>query len=264
MKLFSEESPERFSAVDHVLFDIDDTITRDGLLEEASFATLWRLRESGIRAIPVTGRPAGWCDCIARQWPVDAVIGENGAFVMYMRDGKLHRVYNPEAPALDSVRDRLVALEEDIRKRFPDVRIAKDQSFRLFDVAFDFAEEAPVLGLDFAERICRACEDRGATAKISSIHVNAWFGKYTKRSMAAFVLQELFGVQPEDFGKRVVFFGDSPNDEPMFRFFPLSCGVANLMNFKDYIEFFPPYITRQASGKGFAEACQYLIAARKK
>ena len=264
MKLFSEEAPERFSAVDHVLFDIDDTITREGLLEEASFTTLWRLRESGIRAIPVTGRPAGWCDCIARQWPVDAVIGEDGAFVMYMRDGKLLRVYNLEAPALDSVRERLQTLRADILKRFPEARIAKDQSFRLFDVAFDFAEEEPVLGLDFAERIRSACEERGATAKISSIHVNAWFGSYTKKSMAAHVLSELFGVKPEEFSDRVVFFGDSPNDEPMFRFFPLSCGVANLMNFKDHIEFFPPYITEQPSGKGFAEACRYIIAARKR
>ena len=32
----------------------------------------------GKLVIPITGRPAGWCDHIARMWPVDAVVGENG------------------------------------------------------------------------------------------------------------------------------------------------------------------------------------------
>jgi hydroxymethylpyrimidine pyrophosphatase-like HAD family hydrolase len=59
-----------------VLFDIDDTITEKGLLPEESYSALWALRRAGIAAIPVTGRPAGWCDLIARQWPVAGVVGE--------------------------------------------------------------------------------------------------------------------------------------------------------------------------------------------
>jgi len=262
MKLITDETPQRFAEVDFVLFDIDDTITHDGLLEEASFETLWALRRAGLSAVPVTGRPAGWCDCIAQQWPVAGVIGENGAFIMYMKDGKLERLYNPDAPALETVQERLASLKADILAQFPEARIAKDQPFRLFDIAFDFAEEAPVLGLDFAEQLAEACEARGATAKISSIHVNAWFGTYTKKSMAAFVLPRLFGVASEEFATRVIFFGDSPNDEPMFKFFPLSCGVANLMNFKEHIKHFPPYITREPSGRGFKEACQFILASR--
>src|ERR1043165_3966354 len=63
-----------------VLLDIDDTLTTDGRLTAAAYAALERLSQRGLRVIPVTGRPAGWCDMIARFWPVDAVIGENGAF----------------------------------------------------------------------------------------------------------------------------------------------------------------------------------------
>lgn len=263
MKYITDETPQRFARVDFILFDIDDTITHEGLLEAESFETLWALRNAGIVAIPVTGRPAGWCDCIARQWPVAGVIGENGAFIMYMQGGKLERMYNPEAPALDTVQERLASLKADILAQFPGARIAKDQPFRLFDIAFDFAEEAPVLGLDFAERLARACEARGAAAKISSIHVNAWFGSYTKKSMASFVLPTLFGVREEEFDTRVVFFGDSPNDEPMFSFFPLSCGVANLLNFKEHIRHFPPYRTREPSGRGFKEGCRYIMNSKK-
>lgn len=264
MKLITSEVPEQFVHVDYILFDIDDTITHEGLLEQESFDTLWELRRAGLHAIPVTGRPAGWCDCIARQWPVSGVIGENGAFIMYMHNGKLERLYNPLAPALEDLQEKLAHLKTKILKKFPEARIAKDQPFRLFDIAFDFAEEEPILDLQFAENIARACEAEGATAKISSIHVNAWFGTYTKRSMAEYVLPELFKVRREDFGQRVMFLGDSPNDEPMFSFFPLSCGVANLMKFKEYIQHYPAYITEAPSGRGFREACRYVLASQNK
>ena len=72
-----------------VLLDIDDTLTTHGRLTVDAYAALERLRAAGKLVIPVTGRPAGWCDHIARMWPVDAVVGENGAFYMrYDRDAR--------------------------------------------------------------------------------------------------------------------------------------------------------------------------------
>ncbi|MEM7647419.1 MAG: HAD hydrolase family protein, partial [Pseudomonadota bacterium] len=63
-----------------VLFtDIDDTLTTDGRLSSQSYEMLWKLHDSGIDVVPVTGRPAGWCEMIARMWPVLGVVGENGA-----------------------------------------------------------------------------------------------------------------------------------------------------------------------------------------
>ena len=72
-----------------VLADIDDTITTHGQLTPEAYAALARLRAAGKLVIPITGRPAGWCDHIARMWPVDAVVGENGAF--YMRYDAVRR-----------------------------------------------------------------------------------------------------------------------------------------------------------------------------
>ena len=60
--------------------DIDDTITTHGKLPATTFDAMWELKENGIKFVPVTGRPAGWCDMIARMWPVAGVVGENGAF----------------------------------------------------------------------------------------------------------------------------------------------------------------------------------------
>lgn len=42
-----------------------------------------RLQHAGTMIIPITGRPAGWGDHIARMWPVEGLVDENGAFYFY-------------------------------------------------------------------------------------------------------------------------------------------------------------------------------------
>jgi HAD superfamily hydrolase (TIGR01484 family) len=74
-----------------LLFDIDETLTTEGRLTAEAYAAMERLKDAGKIVVPVTGRPAGWCDHIARMWPVDAVVGENGAFYFYFSHGKLHK-----------------------------------------------------------------------------------------------------------------------------------------------------------------------------
>ena len=66
--------------IKYVLTDIDDTLTLDGRLPAIAYSAMERLQQAGIKVIPITSRPAGWCDHIARMWPVDGLIGENGAF----------------------------------------------------------------------------------------------------------------------------------------------------------------------------------------
>lgn len=245
-----------------VLFDIDDTITEKGLLPEESYSALWALRRAGVAAVPVTGRPAGWCDLIARQWPVAGIVGENGAFSFYMKDERLERVFHPAAPSSDSTRARLSLLGAEAIKAVPGLRLAKDQPYRLFDLALDFAEEPPDLGLEAAVRVKDLCEAAGARAKVSSIHVNAWFGDYDKLSMSEFFLSSILGWDPILSPRSVIFLGDSPNDEPMFRRFELSCGVENVRRFADIIEWPPAYVTAKPFGAGFSEACAYILESR--
>jgi HAD superfamily hydrolase (TIGR01484 family) len=245
-----------------VLFDIDDTITEKGLLPEESYSALWALRRAGVAAVPVTGRPAGWCDLIARQWPVAGVVGENGAFVFYMEGERLERLFHPAAPDPDASRGRLERLANEAIAAVPGLRLAKDQPYRLFDVALDFAEESPVLPLEEAQRVKAFCEASGAHAKVSSIHVNAWFGDYDKLSMSELFLSNILGWDPIAYPRAAIFFGDSPNDEPMFRRFELSCGVANVRRFEAIMDCLPAYITGKPFGAGFAEACAYILGCK--
>jgi hypothetical protein len=250
------------AAIRYVLFDIDDTITEAGLLLEESFSALWALRRAGIAAVPVTGRPAGWCDLIARQWPVSGVVGENGAFAFYMKEGHLERLFHPKAPDPATIREKLRRLGETAMLGVPGLRLAKDQSYRLFDVALDFAEEEPTLSLAAALKVKDICEAQGARAKVSSIHVNAWFGDYDKLSMSELFLSSILGWDPMLTPRDVIFFGDSPNDEPMFRRFELSCGVANVRRFETIMKNPPAYITERPFGRGFSDACSYILKCR--
>jgi hydroxymethylpyrimidine pyrophosphatase-like HAD family hydrolase len=243
--------------------DIDDTITRQGKLLAASYTALWQLKKAGLTVIPVTGRPAGWCDCIARQWPVDGVVGENGAFAFWEapqadRLPVLKAMYHPNAvtnghPALRRIRERAFA-------EIPLLRDAKDQFARLFDIALDFAEEDPVLPLSAAGRVQEIAIEEGAAAKVSSIHVNIWMGNYDKLSMAGLFLRECFGWQGEL--TEVIFMGDSPNDEPMFARFPLACAVANIRRYEGLVNHLPAFVASKECGEGFAEITQVVLEKR--
>jgi HAD superfamily hydrolase (TIGR01484 family) len=248
----------------YVLLDIDDTITTGGKLSSAAYDSLWRLHDGGLKVVPVTGRPGGWCDLIAREWPVDGVIGENGALVFWEAPGKegrvLRRHFHPRAvpndhPGLLRIRDRALA-------EVPGLRVAKDQFARLFDLALDFAEEEPALPLDQARRVRDIALEEGARAKVSSIHVNVWIGDYDKLSMAEWFLGNCFGWRPGPGDREVVFAGDSPNDEPMFARFPLTCGVANIRRYEGLIRHRPLFAASKESGEGFAEIAAALLERR--
>jgi hypothetical protein len=253
----------RLAALRTVLTDIDDTLTEEGRLPALAFSAMEALAAAGLQVIPVTGRPAGWCDAIARQWPVAGVVGENGA-LWYAEDRAARRMVRwqaqGEAERLAG-RDRLMALAARAMEAVPGSRIASDQAFRLFDVAVDFAEDAGPLSLEDAARIAAVFEAGGARAKVSSIHVNAWFGDWDKRagieSLFAARLSPLDGVIDQ-----VAFLGDSPNDAPLFAAIPFSIGVANVLPHLAGIASAPAYITRAPGGRGFAEFAQALLAAR--
>ncbi len=250
-----------------IFSDIDDTLTHHGKLTEDAYTALWKLKRVGLRMIPITGRPAGWVDHLARMWPVDAVIGENGAFYYYLdptqgRDGKLIQRFVQEPSAREANRKRLWTVFENLKKEMPGLKVASDQGYREIDLAVDFCEDVTRLSEQDIDRIVQAFEKAGAQSKISSIHVNSWFGTHDKFSCCALLLKELY---QEDIAKehdRYAYFGDSPNDEPLFKEFAHTVGVANVREFLARMKSHPTYITRKDGGHGFAEAAKWILKQR--
>ncbi len=251
--------------VNCILADIDDTITTEGRLTADAYGAMERLQAAGFVVAPITGRPAGWCDLIARFWPVAGVVGENGAFYFrYDRAARVmhaHHALSQEQRA--SNRRRLDELAEVILAEVPGCALASDQPYRIADLAIDFCEDVPPLPAPSVDRILALFAAAGATAKASSIHVNGWFGAWDKLTMARNFLARELGMTSETLARSVIYVGDSPNDEPMFAAFPLSVGVANVRKHMARMRHLPTYITGGEGGAGFVELAEHLIAARR-
>jgi len=261
MKPF-RQFPENLKAgIRYILTDIDDTLTLKGRLPAVVFIALERLQGAGIRIVPVTGRPAGWCDHIARFWPIDAVVGENGAFYFrYDRRRKkmIRRYWKSEADRKKD-RKRLEKIKKEILEKIPGCRVASDQAYREADLAIDYCEDVATLRPETVAEIVSCFEESGAQAMISSIHVNGWFGDYDKLSMTRLLFREVFRRDLDKIKEQVIFTGDSPNDAPLFAFFPHGVGVANVRHFKEQLTSQPAWITRRQGGEGFAEMVEALL-----
>jgi hypothetical protein len=244
-----------------VLTDIDDTLSTDGRITAAAYGALEALRASGLRVIPITGRPAGWCDHIARMWPVDAVVGENGAF--YMRYDAAARKLAVRSVAAPADRARLLAIGERVIAAVPGCAWASDQSYRLADIAIDFCEDVSPLPAPAVDHIVALLEGEGLRVKVSSIHVNAWFGGYDKLSTTRLLLHELYQEGLEQERESYVFVGDSPNDAPMFAYFPYSVGVANVKRWLSRLSSPPAFVTTGCCGAGFVELANAIMEKRK-
>ena len=241
-----------------VLCDIDDTLTWHGSLVPAAFAALAEAKSRGLKVVPVTGRPYGWADHIARMWPVDGVVAENGGLWCYMGPHKLERGFVQAANIRAQNRARLAKLADHILQAVPGTALASDQDFRALDLAVDFCEDVPPLPREAVDRIVEEFGLAGATCKVSSIHVNGWFGSFDKLTGFRRFHEERWGTPPDL--SRWLYFGDSANDAPMFEAFPKSVGVANVADFLDRMDAWPSHITDAPGGHGFAEAMDLLFA----
>lgn len=244
--------------------DIDDTITLDGKLPFYSLQALWRLSEQGVLVVPVTGRPAGWCDYFARMWPVAGVIGENGAFYFsYDRERrKMQRRYLLDAKERQDGQQGLERIKARVLQEVPQCKISADQAYRIADLAIDFCEDVEPLTQEEIEKICRIVDEEGATYKVSSIHINCWYGEYDKVTCLKQFLQDLNGKSLTDLQEQMVFSGDSPNDEPIFKEFSHSIAVANIRKFLADLQHPPCYITEKEGADGFCEAVDIILRKR--
>ncbi len=253
---------ERRAAIRGVFCDIDDTLTTHGRIDSSVIGALERLQAAGLLAVPLTGRPAGWCDMIARQWPVDAVVGENGALAFRYEtvERRMRRIYVDDEAMRAEKRRRLQAVRDEILAAVPGVAVAADQRYREADLAIDFREDvAPVP--DAIDDVLAIFRRFGAHAKVSSIHVNGWFGDYDKLTMTQRLMAEAWGVDLAAARAQYTFVGDSPNDAPMFAFFPDAIGVANLRALQERCETLPAWITGAERGAGFVEAVDAILDA---
>ena len=258
MQTLSFASRHQFSSVQFVLTDMDETLTYRGRLAAATYSALERLQDNGIRVIPVTAAPAGWCDQMARMWPVDGVIAENGGlFLTRGQDGhSVTRTYWHAQQHVDDVQRQLQAIAATIEAAIPMAQRADDQAFRLTSLAYRRT------GTEQDQRMVSALLAAGADATINNLWVLGWLGGYDKLSMSKRVLAEAFGVDAETARDVVAYSGDSTNDAPMFAYFKHTAGVSTVVDYLPQLPVPPAWVTRGPGGVGFVEFADAILRSR--
>jgi hydroxymethylpyrimidine pyrophosphatase-like HAD family hydrolase len=219
---------------------------------------LFALQASGLRLIALTGRPAAWAEQIARMWPVEAAIAENGALSFKRIGAQVHHLdtLDPEARALH--RRRLDALVQQAKNELSALVPADDVGGRVSDFTFDIGEHQQA-----EEETIRAAQglahSAGARTTRSSVHLHFTFDRSDKATGALTYLRAS-GSDPTSALRRFAFIGDSQNDAPAFAAFHTTCGVQNLSG---HFSIPPRYITHLSASAGFCAFGQRLIELRK-
>lgn len=259
MHPLSTAAPDEFKNVRFILTDMDETLTYQGRLAAATYDALERLQDKGIKVIPVTAAPAGWCDQMARMWPIDGVIGENGGFSFQRAPGGhdvVRRFWHGEDGRL-AVAARLDAIARTLGDEMPKVALADDQPFRLTSIAFAQPDD-PVV----AQQLLQRLRELGADATLNNLWILGWLGGYNKLSMARRMLAEAYGLDIDTHPEAVLYTGDSTNDAPMFGFFKHSVGVSTVRSYLHEIPVPPRWVTQGPGGAGFVEAAHAVLSAK--
>ena len=281
--------PGAWRHVDGVFTDIDDTLTTDGAMTPDALAALAALRDSGVRVVAITGRPAGWSEPFATDWPLDAIVAENGAVALMGahppptrggaaphlsnenspqrltdKRGQLSKTYLDDAPTRRANFAHLQQVAARVLREVPGTRLAQDSPGRETDIAIDHSEFAQLSAAQI-DQVVAVMRAEGLRATVSSIHINGWVGDHDKWQGARWIARTLFGV--DDLAAQQacwVFIGDSTNDQVMFEHFTHSVGVANIARFADQLRHTPRYVTASERGAGFAEMARALLGQRQR
>jgi HAD superfamily hydrolase (TIGR01484 family) len=247
-----------FASVRFVLTDMDETLTCRGRLSARTYEALERLQRAGVKVIPVTAAPAGWCDQMARMWPVDGVISENGGLFI-QRDGERgvkRRFWHSDAKR-QAISDQLATIGRHITQLVPSAMIADDQPFRLTSLAFVQPDSEADRGV-----LVAVMRKAGLDVTVNNLWILGWIGGYDKLAMARRAMADAYNINIDANRDAVLYCGDSTNDAPMFGFFRHTVGVSSVRRYLAEIPIPPNWITKGPGGDGFVEVADAVIAGK--
>ena len=247
-----------FAKLQGLIFDLDDTFLDHGELKAATYQALSDLHERGLRLVVATGRPAGWGEVLARMWPVNAVVTENGAIAHVSREGRVHCLDELSPDERVRTRNSLEQIAANLEREFPDLSRTNDARARISDITYDVGEYQNV-PREIVTRAVERARDLGARTTVSSVHLHITLDAHDKATGCLHVLWSQFGIDTTKARMSFGFIGDSGNDAACFAAFPASIAVSNLSGRPSVT---PKFVTRGARGAGFVEAARRILAAR--
>ena len=231
--------------------DMDGTLTQQGKFTASLLQALEDLSAADIPVLIVTGRSAGWVSGLVTYLPVVGAIAENGG-LFYPADSANSVALTP-IPDVVEHRQQLEVAYQRLKSEFPHIEESTDNRFRITDWTFDNRD----LTITQLERLEALCASLGWGFTYSSVQCHI---KPVTQDKATGLMQVLQDYFPQYESGQVVTVGDSPNDASLFnpQLFPLSVGVANVLDYASELIHKPAYITTAVEGEGFCELAQFL------
>jgi HAD superfamily hydrolase (TIGR01484 family) len=231
--------------------DMDGTLTQRGKFTTSLLQAFEDLIAANIPVLIVTGRSAGWVSGLVTYLPVAGAIAENGG-LFYPADSAKPVALTP-IPNLVEHRQQLEVAYQHLKSEFPQIEESTDNRFRFTDWTFDNQN----LTVSQLSRLNALCSSLGWGFTYSSVQCHIKPASQDKARGLMQVLQDYFSqYAPEE----VLTVGDSPNDASLFnpQLFPLSVGVANVLDYASELIYQPAYVTTAVEGEGFCELARYL------
>lgn len=234
-----------------VATDMDGTLTRRGKFTASLLQALEDLSAAAIPVLIVTGRSAGWVSGLATYLPVAGAIAENGG--LFYPSDSAEPVALTSIPDLVEHRQHLKEAYQHLKTEFPHIQESSDNRFRLTDWTFDNRD----LSVNQLQRLDALCCSLGWGFTYSSVQCHI---KPASQDKATGLMQVLHDYFPQYAKEQVLTVGDSPNDASLFNseLFPLSVGVANVLDYASELVYQPAYVTTASEGEGFCELARYL------
>ena len=236
--------------------DMDGTLTQDGKFIGGLVRALENLSHSNVDTLIVTGRSAGWVQAISTYLPIVGAIAENGGLLYWSHAERPQILTNVDK--IQEHRQQLKSTFQLLQNKFPQIQESEDNCFRITDWTFD-VKDLSQEELQQINCICHA-EGWGFTYSTVQCHI-----KPPNQDKAIALEQIIEQYYPNLKLEQIITIGDSPNDESLFsNKFPLSVGVANILDYRDRLENLPVYVTQKTEAQGFIELAELVINTNKK
>lgn len=230
-----------------IFSDFDGTLTYKESLSPVFFEILDLLESKKTPLVIVTGRSLSWGHFLLTHFPflTDVIVEGGGAIVS--RSGKF---ITEECLVSESDVLKLADFAEEMAETFPKVKLSVDSFGRKTDRAIELHDLQDGVLFHHIEDFLRGHNINFST---SNVHLNFWCGEVSKYLAVKHFLKKHKADE-----NKCIFFGDSLNDQAMFKSFSNSVGVANISAIIDQLEFKPSTILKGDENIGPFGVLNYL------
>lgn len=229
-----------------VFSDFDGTLTHHEKLGPVFFDILNLLNSHQIPLVIVTGRSLSWGHFLLTHFPLQDVIVEGGGARVYKK-GKL---IEEELYVDESEVKRLSDFCNVLKIDSPHLRLSADSFGRKTDRAIELWDLQDGV---FFHHIEELLTEKGINFSTSNVHLNFWCGEISKYKAVTNFLKDK-NISSEE----AIFFGDSLNDQSMFKSFENSVGVSNISKVVDQLQYKPKTILVGTENEGPYGVLSYL------